>query len=73
MALSPVVRELVRAELNCDDPPGGSRFWQALCEETLANYVYQNAEFPPDNPIRVDDLTMGLRRYVNAITVPVSL
>ena len=68
VALSPVVMELVKAELDCDAPPGGRRFWLALCEETLANYVYQNADFPPDKLIRVDELTVGLRRYVHAIT-----
>jgi len=72
VVISPVVMELVKAELDCETPPGGSRFWQALCEESLANYVYQNADFPPDNLLRIDDLTMGLRRYVQAITAPVS-
>jgi hypothetical protein len=64
--------ELVRAELDRETPPGGSRFWQALCEESLANYVFQNAGFPPEDLLRIDDLTTGLRRYVHAITSPVA-
>jgi CheY-like chemotaxis protein len=41
-------------------------FWQSLCEEALANYVWQNAEFPPDHLLRVDELTAGMRRRVDA-------
>jgi DNA-binding response OmpR family regulator len=67
VVLSPVVIELVRARADREDMPGGSRFWQALCEEALANYVWQNAEFPPDNLLHVDDLTLGLTRFVDAV------
>jgi DNA-binding response OmpR family regulator len=72
VTLSAVLMELVKAELDCEQPAAGNRFWQALCEETLANYVYQNADFPPENVVRVDDLTAGLRRYIHAITAPAS-
>lgn len=68
--LSEVVMELVKAELDRETPPGGSRFWQALCEESLVNYVFQNAAFPPEDNLRIDDLTTGLRRYVHAIALP---
>ncbi len=68
VTLSPVVKELVKAHLDCDSVPGGERFWRALCEEALANHLYQNAEFPPQNKLTVDELTGGLRRFVDAIT-----
>lgn len=59
--------ELVKAHLDCETPPGGDRFWQALCEEALANYVWQHAEFPPEDGLRLDDLTTGLRRWIDAV------
>lgn len=61
------VAELVKAHTDRDEMPGGSRFWQALCEEVLANYVYQNATFPPDNMLRIDEFTVGMRRWVDAV------
>lgn len=59
--------ELVKAHTSREHFPGGDRFWQALCEEVLANYVWQNADFPPDNTICIDDLNMGLRRWIDSI------
>lgn len=70
VALSAVVMELIRAHADRENLPGGNRFWQALCEEALANYVYQNADFPPENFLRVDEFTGGLRRFVDAILAP---
>ncbi len=61
------VAELVKAHTDREEMPGGSRFWQALCEEVLANYVYQNAAFPPDNLLRIDEFTAGMRRWVDAV------
>lgn len=67
VVLPAVVAELVKAHTDRDVMPGGSRFWQALCEEVLANYMYQHAEFPPDNLLRVDEYTTGMRRWVDAV------
>ena len=67
IVLPAVVAELVKAHSDRDVMPGGARFWQALCEEVLANYLYQHAEFPPDNLIRVDEYTTGMRRWVEAV------
>lgn len=61
------VAELVRAHADRDEIPGGDRFWQALCEEALANYLWQHAEFPPDGQLRLEDLTTGLRRFVDVV------
>lgn len=47
--------------------PGEPRFWQGICEEALANYLWQNADFPPGGVLRVEDLTTGLRRFVDAV------
>ena len=59
--------ELTRAYSDREQFPGGDRFWQALCEEVLANYLWQTSEFPPDDAIRIEDLTPGMRRWVDAV------
>jgi len=61
------VIELVRAHADRDDLPGGDRFWQALCGEALANYLWQNAEPPAEGMLRVEDLTSGLRHWIDSI------
>ena len=63
--LSTVFIELVKAHADRDHLPGDNRFWQAICEEALANYLWQNAAFP-DEVLRVEDYTTGLRRFVEA-------
>ena len=61
------ITELVKAHSDREQMPGGDRFWQALCEEALANYLWQHAEAPPPGELRIDDLTSGLRRFVDAV------
>ena len=61
------VQELVRAHADRDRFPGETRFWQALCEEALANYLWQHAESPPGGTMQVDDLGAGLRRWVDVV------
>ena len=70
VVLSNLVMELVKAHTDREEMPGGSRFWQAICEEALANYLWQNAEFPPDGLLRVAELTSGLRRFVDSVLAP---
>jgi CheY-like chemotaxis protein len=67
VVISDVVAELVKAHTDRETFPGGNRFWQALCEEALANYLYQNADVPPEGLLHVDELTTGLRRFVDAV------
>jgi len=59
--------ELVRAYTDSEDVPGGERFWQALCEEALANYLWQNAALPPDKHLRVEDLSGSLQRWLDTM------
>ncbi|HLJ53964.1 MAG TPA: response regulator [Chthonomonadaceae bacterium] len=61
------VQELVRAHIDCEEPPGGDRFWQAVCEEALANYLWQNAEAPHEGSLQIDELTSGLTRFIDAV------
>lgn len=62
--------ELIKAHADLETMPGGERFWQSFCEEALANYVWQQSEFPPEGTLRVEELTTSLRRWVDrAITL----
>ena len=56
MILPCYVTELVKAHADWEQMPGGDRFWQALCEEALANYLWQNAEFPAGSQMRIEEL-----------------
>lgn len=60
------VVERVKAHARREQMPGGDRFWQTLCEEALANYVWQHAEFPPDRLLRIDEFTASMQRRVDA-------
>ncbi len=67
VTLPAFVIELAKAATDREELPGGIRFWHALAEEVVANYVWQQGEFPPDSGIRVDDLTSGLKRWIHAV------
>ncbi|MBC7806744.1 MAG: response regulator [Akkermansiaceae bacterium] len=61
------VVELVKAHTDREEMPEGERFWQALCGEALANHLWQHAQLPPDGTLLVDDLTSGLRHWIDAV------
>lgn len=67
VSLPPFVVELVKAYADRDDLPGGEQFWQALCGESLANYLWQNAELPPGGLLQVDDLPSGLKHWMDGV------
>lgn len=67
VTLPAFVIELAKAETDREQLPGGIRFWHALAEEVVANYVWQQGEFPPDTGLRLDDLTSGLKRWIHAV------
>ncbi len=65
------VMELVMAYSDTEEMPCGARFWQALTEEALANYLWQNAELPANNVLRIEDLSSSLQHWVDSVlTVP---
>lgn len=43
-------------------------FWEALCGEALANYLWQNAALPPGSLLVIEELTSGLRRWIDTLT-----
>ena len=59
--------ELVKAHADRDQIPDAEHFWLWLCEEALANHLWQNAEVPPEGKLQVDELTTGLRRWIDAV------
>lgn len=65
VTLPAYVVELVRAHANREsfEP----EFWSHLCEEALANALWQNAELPANSHLPVDDLTSGMRRWMDAV------
>jgi CheY-like chemotaxis protein len=65
--LPPYLVELVKAHADRDRLPGGDLFWQALCGEALANYVWQHADGPPGDTLTVEDLTSGLSHWIDAV------
>ncbi|MCW3099695.1 MAG: Response regulator containing CheY-like receiver,AAA-type ATPase, and DNA-binding domain [Chthonomonadaceae bacterium] len=74
VVLKPLLLELVKAHADRDTLPGGDRFWHALGEESLANYVWQNADFPLGDRLDVEELTGGLRRWIDAVlAIPASV
>ncbi len=67
VSLPAYVVELVKAHADLDEMPGKGRFWEALCAEALANSLWQNAEVPTNGTLVVDDLTSGLRHFIDAV------
>ncbi len=67
VVLPSYITELVKAHADCEQFPGNDRFWQALCEEALANYLWQNAELPAGAQMRIEELSTGLRRFVDTV------
>jgi CheY-like chemotaxis protein len=67
IALPNYVKELVLAYTDTEHVPGGVRFWQAMCEEALGNYLWQNANTPPDGQLRIEDLSSSLQRWLDSV------
>ncbi len=67
IALPTYVKELVLAYTDTEHVPGGVRFWQAMCEEALANYLWQNADTPAEGQLRIEDLSSSLQRWLDSV------
>jgi len=67
VVLPDYIPELVRAETGREHLPAGRRFWEAMCEETLSNYLWQNAAVPVSGLLRVTELTPDLERWISAV------
>lgn len=67
VVLPTYVMELVRAYTDSESVPGGRRFWQAMCEESLANHLWQNADVPSDGELRIEDLSTSLQKWLDSM------
>jgi len=67
VVLHAYVMELVKAYSDLETVPGENRFWQAMCEEALANYLWQNAAPPPDKLLQIEDLSSSLKRWLDSV------
>ena len=67
VVLPAYVMELVKAYTDSENLPGGARFWTAMCEESLANHLWQNAEVPVDNILRIEDLSTSLQKWLDSV------
>lgn len=56
----------IKATTHGDALPGNDRFWHGVCEHVLANYLYQNASYPPDCALQVTEFDKSLRNWVKA-------
>lgn len=70
VSLSPEVVSLVKLDAGSVSAAPDDGFWQALCEEALANYLWQNPQVPPDGALKVEEYTTSLRRWVLATLAP---
>lgn len=67
VVLPPYFVELVKAHADCETLPDAEHFWLWLSEESLANYLWQNAETPPNGVLQVEELSTALRRWIDAV------
>jgi FixJ family two-component response regulator len=67
VVLSPYAVEQVREHAGRLDPPGDDQFWVALGEEALANHLWQNAAFPDDDVLLVEEITGPQLRWIDAV------
>jgi DNA-binding response OmpR family regulator len=61
------IMELVKAHADTETVPCQNRFWQVMSEEALADHLWTEASLPPDNILRVEQLTPALARWVDGI------
>jgi len=66
VTLSPEVIAEAKAYIGTEDVPYGERFWHGLAEHVLADYLWQNAEYPPDGQLRARGFATTLRSWVDA-------
>jgi DNA-binding response OmpR family regulator len=66
VVLQPEFIRFVQEDTGLHRPADDEAFWQGLCEEALANYLWQNSQIPFGGVLKVDEYTTNLRRWVLA-------
>ncbi|RYG75142.1 response regulator, partial [bacterium] len=68
--LPPYFIELVKARSDRENLQSDTHFWRWLSEESLANYLWQNAAPPEEGLLVVDELTSNLTRWIDVVLAP---
>lgn len=61
------MKELIRARTNREEFPGRDRFWQAICEEALTDYLLVHGRPPERGLLKVCDLSEKLLNWVCSV------
>ena len=61
------VQELIRAYIDSEDVPCGGRFFEAICEETVANELKANGGIPKSSKITIDNLNKDIRHWIDSM------
>jgi hypothetical protein len=61
------MKELVRARANREEFPGRDRFWQAICEEALTDYLLVHGRPPERGMLKVCDLSEKLLNWICSV------
>jgi hypothetical protein len=64
VALRDDVRGLVKEFANMEELPHGTRFWEALCEGALADYLGRRGMTPPDGFLRIEALSDDMKQWI---------
>jgi len=67
VSLPAYFQELVKAHADLEQVPGGPRFWQALAEEFLADFLWTNASLPETPKLIIEDLSSPLRNWIDSM------
>jgi hypothetical protein len=67
VSLPAYLQELVKAHADLEQVPGGPRFWQALAEEFLADFLWTNASLPETQKLIIEDLSSPLRNWIDSM------
>ena len=60
-------QELIKAFIDADEVPFGARFYQALCEQKMAQYLRENGSIPSSASILIDDLEKFEQDWINSM------
>ncbi len=67
VSLPAYVQELIRAYIDSDEVPCGNRFFEAICEETVANELKENGGVPLTSRIKIENLTKDIQRWIDSM------
>lgn len=67
VSLASEVVDAAKAHVGTEDLPGGDRFWHGLCEHVLADYLWQNADYPPEGSLHAKEFSSSLRDWIDAV------